>query len=178
MQPQREEFPSERAIMVAFKGKLSQRSIRTLSFLLPLGKKCSECDVDAAAKQGYLAVVKYLYARGKRCSPDSTVAAVAANRDLEMLMFLLTHDTRGSITAANWAARSGHIYVLRVMFAKGVRCDAYGANQAARYGHLDVLQLLWKHNIRCTRQGLKYALDNNHWHVSAYLESLGYTYGR
>ena len=58
---------------------------------------------------------------------------------------------------ADWAAKNGHLNVLKWLGKNGVFCTERGTNWAADSGHLKVLKWLSKNGIFCTEYGAKWA---------------------
>lgn len=74
---------------------------------------------------------------------------------------------------ADEAARNGHVEVLKVLLAHGVRCSSQGADWAVGNGHIAVVDELWASGTICSSWGAGAAVRNGHLDMVLYLEARG-----
>jgi hypothetical protein len=89
-----------------------------------------EIDIDIAARDGHLEVVKYLYKKG----------VVATKWGID------------------YAAYYGHLEVIKYLYKQGVKDSECSINLAAEYGHLEVVKYLYSQGIEATEDGIGWQL--------------------
>ena len=151
-------------------------ALRTGSELLPGTRGC-ERRAGYFAARGHVQMLRIRLARRPRSSPEPESQLetkcfprdaddAAANGHLEVVRLLRAHGVRCTADGANWAAANGHLEILRDLREHGIHCTSDGADLAARNGHLEVICDLRAHGIHCTERGANKAADKDQLDVS------------
>jgi ankyrin repeat protein len=158
-------------------------------------------EIDVAAKNGHLEVVKYLYEKGlveriKTKDNEHSINWAAMNGHLEVVKYLYKQGLEATENGINWAAKNCHLKVVKYLYNRGLKVTEYGIDLAANHGHLGVVKYLYseegstvkllktmscgktsKDNVERpktkAKYGLNYATQNNHLEVVKYLRSKG-----
>lgn len=136
--------PLEYAKQCASKGKLMELQILHLDY--PAFIKW-ELPLDIVCAEGHLELLQWFVSINLIPNVLS-INLLADEAHLSCLEFLhsnynLLPDTDG----ANWAAETGHLFILKWLAERNVFPDFAGANSAARNDHLDILNWLAEYNI-------------------------------
>src|SRR3546814_5543350 len=107
------------------------RCNRVASALIP-GRRMRNVEPDQAAGFGNLGLVEAFDERGLSCTQDGADAA-ARNGYVEIVRYLRRRGLFGirgihcTSDGANWAAMNGHLDVIRDVRAYGIHCTSDGA---------------------------------------------------
>lgn len=73
-------------------------------------------------------------------------------------------------TAPDWAAKKGHLELLKWLLANTDEgCTTYAMDFAARYGHINILEYLHREGHVCTNAAADWAVQEGHAHVLTWL---------
>ncbi len=97
----------------------------------------------------------------------------ARNGHLEVVKYLDINGIKCTSEGADWAAENGHLEVVKYLDINGIKCTSDGANWAAGNGHLEVVKWLDSNGIKCTSYGADLAVENGHLEVVKWLDSNG-----
>ncbi|KAF0735601.1 hypothetical protein Ae201684P_022279 [Aphanomyces euteiches] len=132
-----------------------------------LNETChNECSTpgafDAAAANGHLELVQYLWNSGGFCSKRALDSAAVANH-IETVEFLLEHGAPCSSSAVDKASRAGHLEVVKILTLAGKPATKLALDWAAEGGHVDVMAFLIANRTEgCTANALLGAAKNGH----------------
>ncbi len=104
-------------------------------------KRLNSFNINLAARNGHMEVVKWLHNNGK------------------------SYSTR----AMDLASRYGHLDVVKWLHYNGKRCTTNAMDWAAENGHLDVVKWLHNNRKRCTNDAMDWADENGHLDVVKFL---------
>ena len=128
-------------------------------------------DVNDAAENGHLDVLKWLYAHANILPEDIGANEAVRNEHLDVLEWLAQHNIFPDIRGYNLAAEKGHLDVLKWLAQYKFLPDYKGANNAAKNGHLDVLKWLYEqHNILPNKNGADSTAENGYLNVLVWLD--------
>ncbi|RLN96148.1 hypothetical protein BBJ28_00013346 [Nothophytophthora sp. Chile5] len=138
---------------------------------LPVGM----IDWNAAAADGALAYLQFVHSRfPEEMSWPSSVEAAASNGHLEVLQWL--YSELGAMltgSAMKLAAGNGHLNVVQWLHANGCeRCDASAMDTAAKNGHLEIVR--WLHDNRdegCSEKAMTLAAGAGHLEIVQWLDA-------
>lgn len=117
--------------------------------------------ISDAAEYGQLHILKWLV-KNEYAKPEEDFCAcdgAAIGGHLDILKWLRRKDFRLYNTAAEIAARHGHLHIIQYMIETGVRVrEEWVCNEAARGGHLKILQWLKEIGIGSENENYRYAV--------------------
>lgn len=139
---------------------------------------CTELALHGAAKGGHLAALQFLHDRGHLRSMDRSdtipVDYAARRGHLEVVRWLLDQGFAASTAAIDEAARFGHFLVVQVLSTTGCRCTQTAMTYAASFGQVEVMEFL--HNFHgltlLTATVLYEAIRGNNAEVIEYLVAI------
>ena len=98
-------------------------------------------EVNYAAHNGHLDVVKYLVSKGFRPTPTA-VNYAAAYGHYEMVKYLVSLGINPTQDGINWATRHGRLEVVQYLVSLGMRPNEFSVHIAAKNSYTDLVNYL------------------------------------
>jgi ankyrin repeat protein len=149
------------------------RDLRKIIIDFQHGIKFDRVTGYIAAKNGYLNWILEMERLGIDMFFTKNAMDWAAKKGhLEVIKYLHEKRKEGCTTyAMNWAAGNGHLEVIKYLHEKRKEgCTIDAMNWAAKNGHLEVVKYLHeKRNEECTTDAMDYAARNGHLEIVVWL---------
>lgn len=135
-------------------------------------------DIDFAARDGHLEIIKYLFNKGQKCT-NKAIELASTKGHLDIVEYLFKkkqqYGSKSAIDMAiDLASGNGHFEIVKYLFEiQKQSCSSNAIDWASRIGRLDIVKYLFEvQNSHYTVNSITYASENGHFEVVKYLFSI------
>lgn len=163
----------------------------------------NEYDIDWAAENSYLNIVKFLYRIGNKFT-DSTESCACGSGNFELVMWLYDNELKYTSWSIRVASSYGYLDIVKFLHnigviyddeygmehviidgnletvkflhSIGIHFENFAMNCAAEYGHLEIVKYLYSIGIKSTSSVMDGACSGGYYEIVGFLWSIGTPY--
>ena len=93
---------------------------------------------------------------------ENAVDWAARNGHLKMVKLFIKYGVTPTEDAVDWAAENGHLEMVKFLIKYGVTPTVRAVDRTAKYGHLEMVKFLIEHKVIPTEDAVNWAAMNGH----------------